>query len=76
MSMSTAKDHPIRLARKRKNLTQQALAQAVGVTSSAVSRWESGIDEPTPRTAIALCKLLPGLRFEHIYIAQQGRAAA
>jgi DNA-binding XRE family transcriptional regulator len=55
-------------------LTQQALAEAVGVKKATVSGWECGEYEPAPRTAIALTRLLPGLKFEHIY--PQGRAAA
>lgn len=76
MSMSTAKVHPIRLARKRKKLTQEQLAVRLHVTASAISRWESGTDEPEPRKALRLCKLLPGLKFADIYPDQQGRAAA
>ena len=74
--MSTAKLHPIRAARLRKNLTQQVLAERVGVTKGAVSRWESGTDEPAPRKAIALVRMLPGLKFEQIYPVEKGREAA
>lgn len=72
--MVTKSTNSIRAARQQKGLTQQALAEAVGVKKATVSGWECGEYEPSPRTAIALTRLLPGLKFEHIY--PQGRAAA
>lgn len=74
--MSNAKPNPIKEARLRKSLTQQNVADALGVTKGAVSRWETGTDEPAPRKALALVRLLPGLRFEHIYPTQPSRVAA
>lgn len=74
-SMSTAKPHPIRLARLAANMTQSGLALAVGVTKASVSRWESGADQPTPARAKDLVRVLPGLTLEKVY-APQGRAAA
>lgn len=74
--MSTAKPNPIKEARLRKSLTQQNVADALGVSKGAVSRWETGTDEPAPRKALALIRLLPGLKIEHIYPTDQGRAAA
>lgn len=48
----------LRLARKRKKLTQRALAQAVGAKHNSVSNWESGHSRPDAETIRALCALL------------------
>lgn len=68
--------HAIRAARQRKGLTQQRLADKLGVTKATVSGWECGRNDPDPRTAIVLTHMFRGLRFEDIYPAEQGRAAA
>jgi len=77
--MDTKSANSIRTARKAKGLTQQQLAERVGASKQSVCDWESGRCDPEPRTAIALTKILRGLKFEHIYPArndEQGRAAA
>lgn len=42
--------HPLKQFRHDNGLTQDALAELVGVSKGAVSRWESG--ERTPRHSI------------------------
>ena len=42
----------IRAARIRKNLTQEELGKRVGVTKSAVMKWEKGIVENIKRSTI------------------------
>ncbi len=48
----------LRLARKRKGLTQKELADAVGARHNTVSNWEAGRNQPDPDTVRALCALL------------------
>ena len=48
----------LRLARKRKGLTQKDLADAVGARHNTVSNWEAGRNQPDPDTVRALCALL------------------
>jgi transcriptional regulator with XRE-family HTH domain len=47
-----------RLARKRKKLTQMAVADALGVSQSAVAQWESGRSFPSEELARRIEKLL------------------
>ena len=48
----------IRKARKKMGLTQEELASVIGVTSQAVSRWESGAGMPDISMLIPLAKSL------------------
>lgn len=45
-------------ARKAKNLSQENLAEAVGVSRQAVSKWETGEAMPDMEKMIALCQAL------------------
>lgn len=48
----------IAAARKARNLTQQQLADQLGVTNKAVSKWETDEGCPDLKTIPALCKAL------------------
>lgn len=39
----------IELLRKRRGLTQQQLAERIGVVRNAISNWENGVAFPNPR---------------------------
>ena len=43
--------------RKNRNITQQELADAVGVSCQAVSKWETGTADPSTSNLLALAKL-------------------
>lgn len=47
----------IREHRTRCGMTQELLAERLGVTRQAVSKWESGVTEPSTSNLIALAKL-------------------
>lgn len=67
----------IKTARKAKGWTQQKLAVELGVSRGAVAQWEmANGTRPDPANAMEMIRLLPGLKFEHIYPTVQGRAAA
>lgn len=44
--------------RKKQKLTQEALAEKIGVSKNAVSKWERGINLPDASIMQELCKLL------------------
>ncbi len=48
----------IAACRKAKNLTQMQLAEALGITDRAVSKWERGISLPDSSIMLALCGIL------------------
>lgn len=44
--------------RKSKNITQSELAEALGITNRAVSKWENGVCMPDAGTIPELCSIL------------------
>ena len=48
----------IAACRKEKNLTQAMLAEKLGITDRAVSKWETGKSLPDPSIMLELCELL------------------
>lgn len=48
----------MRLQRKLIGMSQEALAAAVGVKQSAVSRWESGETAPSVENQLAIARVL------------------
>jgi len=44
--------------RKKENLTQSQLAEKLGITDKAVSKWERGIAMPDTSIMLALCEIL------------------
>lgn len=44
--------------RKKKNLTQMQLAQKLGITDRAISKWENGRSMPDSAIMLELCSLL------------------
>ena len=49
-------DNIIRLRHKHK-LTQEQLANFIGVTKASVSKWENGTSDPSTSNLLALAKL-------------------
>lgn len=48
----------ISLKRKEKNITQSNLAEMLGITDRAISKWENGMCMPDSGTIPKLCKIL------------------
>lgn len=49
---------PLRIARKKKKLTQQQLAQSVGVSQAHISMVESGVDRASAKLAEKLVTVI------------------
>ena len=57
-------------ARKAKGLSQEDLAEAVGVSRQAVSKWETGEAMPDMEKMIALCQALE-LDMEYLALGKE-----
>lgn len=51
----------IRTARRSAELSQQAVADSLGVRQQTVAKWESGENRPTVDNTLALADAVPGL---------------
>ena len=58
MSKPTRTSIIIREGRKRAGLTQQELADKLGITTGAVSNYENGVSFPKAEVAFGLCDIL------------------
>lgn len=47
----------IKAHRSRCSMTQELVAERLGVSRQAVSKWESGASDPSTSNLLALCKL-------------------
>ena len=47
----------IKECRNKNNLTQNELAEKLGITDRAVSKWEKGTSDPSTSNLLALAKL-------------------
>lgn len=61
-------------ARKNKFMSQEAMARAIGISTAAVRKWESGSSQPYPRHQKALSDLL-GIDV-HAALQSEGQAVA
>ena len=52
------KNKKMKIARMEKDMNQEALAKAVGVTRQTISMIESGNYNPTLKLCLAICKAL------------------
>ena len=48
----------LKTLRKRSRMTQEKLAEAVGVSRITLSRWEAGTREPSASEIKKLCEIL------------------
>src|SRR2546421_10424678 len=50
-------DHPLKIERKLRGWSQSRIAEALGITTRTVSRWEQGLSMPYPYYREQLCAL-------------------
>lgn len=59
--------HPLRKARLKACLTQQQVADRIGVTKAAVSSWETSQRYPLREQAVRIQVLFPKVTLEQLY---------
>lgn len=65
-TLAAMNTHPLATFRAERELTQEALAQLLGVTKSSVSRIESGNQRPSPELAIMI-RDLTGIALDELF---------
>lgn len=65
--------HPLTLARAKRKLSQQGLADLVGLTKASISKYETGRGYPHPRLGFAIADVLR-IRLEDVYAAAREAA--
>jgi putative transcriptional regulator len=70
--VSELKNMKLKLARVQKDLSQEQLAEAVGVTRQTIGLIEAGKYNPTIRLCIAICKVLGTTLDELFWEEQEG----
>lgn len=60
VDVTTPTDFPLAFAKKRieRKLNQTQAAKLIGVTQSTVSKWESGVDPPSPANYPKLARFM------------------
>ncbi|MNC32699.1 helix-turn-helix protein [compost metagenome] len=69
--MSEHKNMKLKLARVQKDLSQEQLAEAVGVTRQTIGLIEAGKYNPTIRLCIAICREL-GTTLDELFWEEEG----
>lgn len=67
--------HRIKERRRTLSVTQEQLASELGVSRTAVAKWESGEKEPTLQNLTKLCKIL-GCSSDYLLGIEESPAAA
>ena len=60
----------IAFCRKKKNLTQEQLAEKLYITDRAVSKWERGLSLPDASIMLELCNIL-GINVNELLIGEE-----
>ena len=66
-----ARNIPIKVARAQKDLTQKALAEAVGVSRQTMNAIEQGDYNPTIKLCRAICRVL-GKSLDELFGEEDG----